>query len=173
MRQQVLRPVDVAVALRLAVTPDDRYESLAEVLGVSLSTAHQAVQRLKNAGLVSSDRKVNPKALFEFLVHGARYSFFPELGPETRGVPTAHSAPPLDREIVSDERFVWPSARGQSRGTALSPLLETADELPDRDHKLYQALALLDAVRVGRARERKLAIKHLEQLLSAGSVGES
>lgn len=168
MRQQVLRPVDLAVALRLAFEPEERYESLAEVLGVSLSTAHQAVRRLESAGLVRSGRATNRRALLEFMAHGVRYAFFAELGPETRGVPTAHSAPPLDEEIVSDERYVWPSAKGRARGTAVSPLYQGADTLSERDPRLYQALALVDAIRIGRARERKLALQHLDRLLASG-----
>lgn len=171
MRQQVLRPVDLAVALRLALQPGERYESLAEVLGVSLSTAHQAVNRLQDAGLVGPDRATNRQALLRFVAHGVRHAFFAELGAETRGVPTAHSAPPLAQEIVSEDHFVWPSASGQARGTAVSPLYDGADALPERDPRLYQALALVDAVRVGRARERKLALEHLEELLASGGQG--
>jgi len=167
MRQQVLRPVDLAVALRLTFEPGERYESLAQVLGVSLSTAHQSVGRLESAGLLSAGRQANRGALFEFLAHGVRYAFFAQVGPETRGVPTAHSAPPLDKEIVSDETYVWPSARGQARGTALAPLYASAERLPQTDPRLYRTLALVDAIRVGRSRERKLALEHLEALLAS------
>lgn len=173
MRQQTLRPLDIVVALRLAMVPDDRYESLAEAIGVSLSTAHQAVRRLKSAGLLRpGNRTPNRKALVEFLSHGLRYAFFAEPGPETRGVPTAHSAPPLAEEIVSDETYVWPSAKGHARGTSLPPLYEGAELLPERDPGLYRALALVDAVRVGRARERKLALGHLEEMLAGQNLAD-
>ena len=169
MRQQVLRPVDVVVALRLALVPGERYESLARAVGVSLSTAHQAVQRLKRAGLVAAgSRTVHPKALLEFVSHGARYAFFAEFGPESRGVPTGHSAPPLAAEIASDDVLVWPSAEGNARGASLVPLYDGASSLPERAPELYRALALVDALRVGCARERKLAVMHLEALLANG-----
>ncbi|MFQ5690375.1 MAG: hypothetical protein ACE5HQ_08905 [Gemmatimonadota bacterium] len=168
MRQQALRPIDIVVALRLALVPNERYESLGRVLGISLSTAHEAVRRLTQAGLLRpGSREANAGALLEFLSHGLRYAFFAELGPEARGVPTAHSAPPLDQEIVSDDTYVWPAARGPIRGTTLLPLYKGATHLVDGAPRLYRALALADAVRVGRARERKLAIEHLEQLLGS------
>ncbi len=166
MRQQTLRPVDLVVALRLAKVPDERYESVADVLSISLSTAHQAVRRLTAAGLVTpGTRKVNRRALLEFISHGARYAFFANPGAQSRGVPTAHSAPPLRDEIASDEGYVWPAVRGKSRGASVTPLYEGAISLQQRAPDLYQALALVDAVRVGRVRERKLALEHLERFL--------
>lgn len=166
MRQEVLRPVDVAVALALARNPGQGYEPLAENLGISLSTAHQAVQRLVAAGLTGEDRQVHRQALVEFLTHGVRYAFFAELGPEVRGVPTAHAGPPLAEEIASADMYVWPSARGDGRGAAISPLYDGAPELADRAPELYRALTLVDALRVGRARERELARKKLEEWLA-------
>jgi len=170
MRQETLRPVDAVVGLKLAMEPGQLYESLAEELGISLSTAHQAVQRLNSAGLAIGDRQMSRAALMEFLAHGIRYAFFAEPGPDVRGVPTAHSAPPLSEEIVSDEAYVWPSAAGDRRGAAVPPLYEGADMLPETSPKLYRALALVDAIRVGRARERKRATEHLEKLLQSPSA---
>lgn len=165
MRQEVLRPVDVAVALVLVRSPGQGYEPLSEILGISLSTAHQAVQRLKAAGLVGENRHAHKKALAEFLSHGIRYAFFAEPGPEVRGVPTAHAGPPLAEEIVAEDKYVWPSARGEVRGAAIPPLYDGAPELTERAPELYRALTLVDALRVGRARERELAREKLEAWL--------
>lgn len=165
MRQEVLRPVDVAVALALAQSPGQGYEPLSELLGVSLSTAHQAVQRLIAAGLAGKNRQIHRRALVEFLTHGLRYAFFAEPGPEVRGVPTAHAAPPLAEEIVAEHKYVWPSARGDARGAAIPPLYDGAPELTERAPELYRALTLIDALRVGRTRERELARKKLEAWL--------
>lgn len=166
VRQQTLRPVDLVVALRLARVPGERYESMAGALGISLSTAHQAVNRLTAAGLLAPDaRRVNRRALLEFISHGARYAFYASLGPQSRGVPTAHSAPPLRDEIASDEEYVWPAVHGKARGVSVVPLYAGATTLREREPDLYRALALVDAVRVGRARERKLALDHLERSL--------
>jgi hypothetical protein len=165
MRQEVLRPVDMAVALALARSPGQGYEPLSEILGISLSTAHQAVQRLVAAGLTGEDRQVHRQALLEFLTHGVRFAFFAQPGPEVRGVPTAHAGPPLAKEIVSEDKYVWPSARGGERGAAIPPLYDGAPELVDRAPALYGALTLVDALRVGRARERDLAREKLEAWL--------
>jgi hypothetical protein len=52
---------------------------------------------------------------------------------------------------------VWPYAAGPKRGTALEPLCKMAPKVALRDPVLYEYLALVDALRHGRARERKLA----------------
>lgn len=165
MRQEVLRPVDVAVALALARSPGQGYEPLSETLGISLNTAHQAVQRLISAGLVGEDRQIHGRALLGFLTYGVRHAFFAEPGPEVRGVPTAHAGPPLAEEIVAGDKYVWPSARGDVRGAAIPPLYDGTTELAARAPELYQALTLVDALRVGRARERQLAREKLEAWL--------
>lgn len=165
-QQPSLRPADIAVALRLAEEPGEGYEALSSALGISLGAAHNAVSRLEEGGLVVPDaRQVHRRSLLEFLVHGVRFVFYPVLGPEGRGVPTAHAAPPLADEIVSDEAYVWPSAQGSLRGTTLTPLYAGAPRTIETAPAVYRALALVDALRVGRARERQLARKHLERLL--------
>lgn len=163
-RQSCLRPGDVAVALRLVEVPGEGYETLADALGVSLGAAHKGVRRLEEAGLVIPDaREVDRRSLLEFLVHGIRYAFYAVLGPEGRGVPTAHPAPPLAGEILSESAYVWPSAKGSSRGATITPLYPGAPQTARTAPEVYHALALIDAVRAGRARERKLAAQHLER----------
>lgn len=172
MKQVVLRPGDVPVALRLAERPQSTFNELREDLGISVSTAHEAVQRLNAAGLLyPHERKVNRTALMEFLEHGIRYAF-PATAPghHVRGVPTAHAGPALAGELVFSEAMVWPSPDGTVVGEALQPLYDKAVELPDRCPSVYDAMTLVDALRVGRARERKLAAAKLrERLWEAGS----
>ena len=55
-----------------------------------------------------------------------------------------------------------------SEGEALEPLYKTAAKAAQRDPKLYECLALIDAIRSGRARERKLAEQHLRNILGHG-----
>ena len=169
MKQEVLRPTDLVVALALVQEPGAGYQDLADRLDISLSTAHQAVQRLIDAGLADEKRRAHRQALLKFLLNGVRFAFFANLGPEVRGVPTAHSAPPLSDEIVSDKQVVWPSAEGSVRGSSVAPLYPGAPGLETRAPDLYRALALVDALRVGRARERSLAAEHLERWLEAGA----
>jgi hypothetical protein len=80
-----------------------------------------------------------------------------------RGMPTARSAPPLNELLASDEdtRFVWPDPEGASRGQSIEPLYETVPATARKNPVLYELLALVDALRCGGARERKLAMTEL------------
>ncbi len=102
-------------------------------------------------------------ALLDFLKCGIAYVFPQRPGPLVKGVPTAHSAPPLNEQIVSNEHYVWPSARGTVRGQAIEPLYPSVVKAIENDKRLYELLALVDALRVGRAREKALAIEALEK----------
>ncbi len=168
-----LRPQDVLVALKLAVLPEDArptYASLAASLGMSASEVHAAVKRAKAARLVfdwEDKIKGNKLALLEFAIHGIKYAFPAERGGMSLGIPTAYAAPPLSSEIVPDKDPppVWPSANGSIRGISLQPLAKHAPEASQRDPKLYKLLTLIDAMRMGTARERELAAKHLTDSL--------
>ncbi len=166
-RQTALRPHDVAVALELALSPGKGYEALAKAVGLSLSEAHAAVQRLTHAKLLAPDgRRVLASALLEFLIAGVPHAFPPDLGQETRGVPTAHSARPLASKVPSEDTLVWPSADGTTRGQSLTPLYPKATRLPATNPDLYELLTLVDALRVGRARERQRAKEILHKRLA-------
>ena len=91
----------------------------------------------------------------------------------TRGVPTSYAAEPLKRYIkAGDEPLpVWPSSNGQIRGTALEPLYPGVPDAVERDSYLYELLALVDAIRDGRARERKIAERELVTRLRSREYG--
>lgn len=170
MPQHTLRPSDVAVLLDLAVEPepsaDDsarNYRAIAARVGLSVGESHNAVRRLRIARLVpNGSLQVRARSAMEFLVHGVRFAFPAELGPVTRGVPTAASAPVLALRFTAlDQPTVWPNAGGEVRGAEVVPLIASAPKLPELNPKLYECLALVDALRIGRARERKLAAELL------------
>lgn len=170
-----LKPQDVVVLLKLAVHPNAEwtYQRLAVELLISQSEVHAAVRRAVAAKLMSntaaSGRPVRA-ALLEFLVHGVKYAFPAKRGEFTRGMPTAHAAPPLNKSIVANPNEpppVWPYAEGATRGYALAPLYPTVPQAAAKDAPLYESLALVDAIRDGRARERNLATKELESRLQA------
>lgn len=165
----VLKPQDLVIALKLAVLGPGAwtYESLAKDLAMSPSETHSGVKRLIQAKLLTPNRTVIRESLREFLVHGVRYAFPPSLGGKARGIPTAHAAEPLAEEIqASDEDLpVWPYAEGTVRGQSFSPLYRSVPEVALKDRALYELLALTDAVRGGRARERELAAKMLGERL--------
>ena len=169
-KQPTLRPSDVAVAIRLAQVPGALYADLARSLRLGLAEVHRGVRRLERAGLVlPRARRVNHQALLEFLVHGVRYAFPPVRGPETRGIPTAAAAPALSGKLPRSPGVVWPSPEGRARGESLIPLYDAAPRAALQDGGLYRALALVDALRMGQVRERRLAQDLLAQEL--GEVG--
>lgn len=166
-KQNSLKPQDVAVALRLAEMPDAPYAALAADLLISPSTAHQSVERLQAAGLLRPDsRQANRHSLIEFLEHGVRYSFPARLERRARGVPTAYSGPPLANEILADEAIVWPDANGNAFGQSIAPLYPNAAKLPQTCPSVYELLTLVDAIRMGRSRERSIAIKKMKERLA-------
>jgi hypothetical protein len=135
-------------------------------LSISASEVHSALKRLALARLVSSDADENRpilEAAEEFLIHGVKYAFPVRPGELTRGLVTSYAAPPLNQQIDpgSEPPPVWPFPEGQQRGVTLEPLYKTAPTAALRDPFLYELLALIDALREGRARERKLAEKEL------------
>ncbi len=85
----------------------------------------------------------------------------------TRGMPTAWAAPPLSEQIAAGDEPppVWPDPEGEARGIAFEPLYRSAPKAAKRDRALYEMLALVDALRDGRARERQLAAKELKARL--------
>jgi len=173
IKQDTLRPSDLAVVLSLSILRDGAKVTLSQlgkILGLSSSTTFEAVQRLQRAGLLRpGTREPNRHALRNFLEHGVRHAFPPALGREVRGVPTAHAGPELSQQFDSVRPLVWPDPNRSVRGTALTPLFPQATNLPERAPAIYNALTLVDALRVGRARERSAAMAALGRMLETGS----
>lgn len=172
---QGLRPQDVLILLKLISIGDQqlRQIDLAMDLGVSQSEIVHSLARLRNSGLIDdSKRKPFRLAALEFLIHAVKYIFPVEIGSFSRGIPTAHSAKPLSKEIVSSEgdQYVWPSEDGEVRGLSVKPIYETVPMAVKRDPKLYELLALMDAVRLGRAREKNLAEHELRKRILKASA---
>jgi hypothetical protein len=171
----ILKPQDVVVLLKLVALGGQpwTFQRLAVELSLSQSEVHAGVKRAVAARLMTSASSADGRpvraALLEFLVHGVKYAFPPERGQLTRGVPTGYAAPPLDKAIAGsgEPPPVWPYAEGKVRGYAFAPLYRTVPQAALRDAALYELLALVDAVRDGRARERALAQKALEKRLGA------
>jgi hypothetical protein len=160
----VLKPQDLLVVLKLWVSRGQgwTYPVLADALKMSASEVHGAVKRAYAAGLLvepKADARPNSGALLEFLVHGVRYVFAPDRGERTRGLPTGYAAPPLAEAFLPSEEPVpvWPHPQGTVRGESFSPLYRSAPEAALADKALYELLALVDAMRGGRARDRNLA----------------
>ena len=133
-----------------------------------IASVHAALERSEAAGLYyGSERKILKQAVLEFLVHGLRYVFYAQPGPLSRGLPTAHSAEPLKSKLVASpsEVYVWPDPQGVVRGQAIAPLYRSVPQAASNDPELYALLSLIDALRVGRVREQRLAASELEKRL--------
>ena len=167
-----LKPQDIVVVLKLCGYGLNRppFAQIAADLAMSASEVHGAVKRAQASHLLHGSElngRPNFTAIEEFLVHGVKYAFPAERGGSTRGVPTSYAAAPLNRLIAAGKEPipVWPYPEGKKRGIALAPLYKTVPDAALRDPALYQKLALVDALRDGRVRERKLAEQELKRLL--------
>ncbi len=168
MSQPSLRPQDVLVLVKLLSYQGPRppMAQMGVDLSISSSEVHAALKRLVLSRLVSSDaggHRPQLQAVEEFLVHAVKYAFPAKRGEVTRGVPTSYAAPPLNKQIEPGAELppVWPFSEGHQRGVGIEPLYKTAPAAALRDPILYEMLALIDALREGRARERRFAEKEL------------
>jgi hypothetical protein len=167
----ILKPQDIFIMLKLVVWDGSEwsYPVLSHGLYMSASEVHAGVKRAVAARLMDMHRKIPIKSnLLEFLIHGVKYAYPPDRGGITRGIPTSYAAKPL-RELITqpdDLPPVWPDPEGQMRGYEFSPLYSSVPKACKVDPKLYELLALVDAIRDGRARERKIAIKEIQSRIS-------
>lgn len=165
---QGLLPQDVVILAKLICWGPKRraITDLAGDLGLSPSQIHLSLKRLERSRLITDaakDRKPLLRSVEEFLIHGVKYAFPARRGEPTRGMPTAYAAPPLSEYISAGSELppVWPSPNGQVRGTTLEPLHKIVPPAAAKDSDLYEVLALIDALRDGRTRERQIAEREL------------
>ena len=171
-----LKPQDLAVVLKLCGYRTERppYAAIALEMSMSPSEVHAAVKRAEASHLLHGSElgnRPNLSALEEFLLHGLKYAFPAQRGGPTRGIPTSYAAEPLRRKIAAGDELapVWPFATGPERGISLEPLYKGAPKAALRDPVFYEYLALVDALRDGRARERKLAAGMIVDRLRAAA----
>ena len=163
-----MRPQDIVILLKIAAKADASWlmKDLAHELGISASEVSESLHRSMVAGLIAQDKKrLMRQSLLEFLEHGLGYVYPEQPGGLVRGLPTAHSARPISELIVSEEPYVWPFANGQVRGQAIGPLHPKVPEACLRDEQLYELMALCDVLRLGKVREKQLAVVELKKRL--------
>ncbi len=173
----VLKPQDVLILLKVALLEGQEwtYPSLSRSLFMSVSEVHAALKRAEAARLVDLTRKtVRKQNLTEFLVHGVKYAYPVQRGRATRGVPTGYAAPPLAACFPHSlaPPPVWPTPDGAVRGYEFAPLYASVPQAAAQDSRLYEMLALVDAVRDGSAREAELAVVELRRRLQSTNTGE-
>lgn len=143
---------------------------------MSPSEVHSGIKRATQAKLYNPHTKSpNIMAFEEFIVHGLKYVFPPVLGPQTRGIPTGYAAPPLNMLISSGNELppVWPYNAGNSAGFEFQPLYKSVPEAVQTDEQLYELLALIDAIREGKAREVEVAVNEIKERFKKYGCGKN
>ena len=104
---QGLLSQDVVVLAKLVSYSGERppIAQLASDLGLSPSQVHASLKRLGRSRLIEA-QTCRPvlRAVEEFLIHGVKYAFPAQRGEATRGMATAHAAPPLKAQIIEERR---------------------------------------------------------------------
>lgn len=118
---------------------------------------------------MSNTPRPHRQNLFNFIIHGLKFVFLANPGPMQHGLSTAFAAPMLERLLVNGGRYnyVWPYAEGRETGQSVAPLFKSAPEAVLKNQRLYEYLALVDAVRLGNQREVGLASDHLKARMLA------
>jgi len=167
----MLQGIDVIVLL-YATRADalGTVRSIAGALDLPPASVQRSLDRLGKLPLFDAKRRrVNRSSADEFFAHALPFMFPPERGGETRGVPAAWGASPLVEQLApgNGPTPVWPSPRGPVRGWALEPLHPSALEVAQRDRQLGEMLVLVDGIRAGDARVRKLSTRLLRERLAS------
>lgn len=163
-----MRPQDIVILLKIQLLGDERWlnKDLGQSLFISGSEIGESLARSEVAGLIDFEkRKVNRRSLMEFLEHGLHYVFPQRPGPIMNGIPTAHGHPFMKQFIDSDFLYVWPESKGEARGSSVEPLYPNQVKAVRQDPMLYKVLALLDAIRLGRTREKTIAVTELKKII--------
>jgi len=173
LKQVVLKPQDFVLALKLAVNEERDFllSTLGQELGMVVSAVHGCIIRCEQARLLSraagSIRPIKP-ALLEFSLHGARYAFPAAQGTLTRGIGTSIAGPSLRGHFDQSKALppVWPDPIGDEYGPSIAPLHHLVPQAARTDTRLLDVLTLVDALRIGAAREREMASAFLEERLA-------
>jgi biotin operon repressor len=143
-------------------------------LGISKTEVNASLKRILSTGMAIKDHetgrpKANRRSLHDFIVHGLKFVFPAAPGAMTRGIPTAFAAPMLKNLLLSGGNYiyVWPSADGRDIGQSVSPLFKSVPDAAGKDERLYEYLALVDAIRLGNQREIGSAKDRLSERLLA------
>ena len=164
-----MRPQDILVLLKIISIGNDNWRNIDinNALHISPSEVSEALNRCKIARLIDGrKRTVHINSFKEFLIYGLKYVFPVEPGSIVKGIPTAHSAFPVNERIVSGaDVYVWQYFKGNQRGQDIEPLYETVPVAIQNDPLFYELLVIVDTIRVGRSREIKIAMEELEKRL--------
>ena len=124
----------------------------------------KSLSRLNKAGLVN-EKRVSRSAALEFILHAIKYVFPAEVGALSVGVPTGISSPAHAKMVIQngDDVYVWPHPQGKKRGQSIKPFYPKLADAALKDLEYYAFMSAIEILRIGRARERKLAEQYLER----------
>lgn len=162
-----IKPQDILIVLKIVALNGKSWKQgdLADQLGLSRAEVSNSLARSVEVGLLDDHKLPQHQAILEFLLFGLKYVFPAKRGAIGRGVLTTPCAAPLSGKLVvtSDDFCVWPSSDGTAKGQEVEPLYRSVPEAVKTDPALYELLVLVDAVRLGNAREVKLASEELRK----------
>jgi hypothetical protein len=168
-----MRPQDIVILLKIISLESSETDwlsnGLAQSVHISPSEVSESLSRSVESGLIDQKkRRVNRQNLLEFIQYGLKYVFPANIGIDAKGIPTAHSHPFM-KEFKSGSVYVWPEISGSVRGAGIDPLYPNLVKAIKEDKVLYKLLALVEVIRVGRARELTLAKHELKKMILDGS----
>lgn len=160
-----MRPQDIVILLKILLKQDRswQYRDLSVELSISISEISESLNRSHLAQLVDESRtKVHRRTLMEFIQYGLPHVFPQQPGSMVTGIPTAHSYPSFKPMFVSEMDYVWPDVNGSMRGLSITPLYKGVPVAVKYDPHLHELLAAIDMLRVGKVREKKVALDLLK-----------
>ncbi len=168
-----MRPQDIAILIKIVSMEDQPWQLslLSNSLSISISEISESLNRSRLSKFIDYEKKrINRQNLMEFIEHGIKYVFPQQPGSMVRGIPTAHSHPFVKKMFLSEMNYVWPDSKGEVMGLLIEPLYPKQIHAIKDNPVFYKLMALIDIIRVGKAREIKFAIEELKkQILSESS----
>ena len=169
----MLKPQDTLIALKLWVDYKQQLvmplREAALLVGISVSEFSKGLQRLEAAKLVvtrDGRRFVERGGLLEWLCYGVRYAYPAGQIGFGRGMPTAWNCPLVTSDILPPTpAMVWQQPKGVIEGVMIAPIHDSAPLAASNNELMYEALALIDAVRLGKPRELAIARELLTKLI--------
>jgi hypothetical protein len=173
---QMLKSQDILVVFKIISLKEEQFthSKAASSILISQSEFSSSLRRLEKCGLFNTKKNsVHSLTLLNFALYGIPVVFPVQRGTNIFGMPTAWSAFPLNTVVLqSAETCVWPFANvgalrveGTTKGVSVLPIHKSMPEAAVNDQKLYQLLTLLDAMRLGKAREKEIAFTFLKKEL--------
>lgn len=163
-----MRPLDVVILLKIISLGDAawQYRDLSAKLYISISEISESLSRSHIAGLIDDSKKnVRLNGLMEFIEFGLSYVFPVVPGQIVTGVPTAYSHPFYKPQFSGTIDYVWKSEEGSMRGLSIEPLHKGVPRAVLEDEVLYKLLSSIDILRVGKSREKKMALEQLKMII--------